>query len=61
MSQSEVFQSRRTTTGGDGHLYIGSPGPDHPEGKKADIFIDDLELWYGDRERLIRLGFILRG
>lgn len=42
-------------------FYIARPGRDARNGKFAAVSLDDLELWYADRQTLINLGFIIRG
>lgn len=46
-------------SGGTSNLFIGRA---NSEGQRyASVTVDDLELWYGDRERLIYFDFIQRG
>ncbi|XP_014668355.1 PREDICTED: uncharacterized protein LOC106809700 [Priapulus caudatus] len=43
------------------HLYIGRDNHEMRPGAYAEAVFDETEMWYGRREALIRLGFILRG
>lgn len=53
--------SLRDPEEGNTNVYIGRANTDMRREKYAAAAIDELEMCYGDRERLIKFGFIPRG
>ena len=60
VAQSTGFRSRESRIE-TSNLYIGRANTDMSSEKYASATIDDLEIWYGDRETLVYLDFLSRG
>ena len=51
-------QHRQQVDADDGHAYLGA---DVTRSNHASATVDDLQLWFGERSKLIELDFLLRG
>lgn len=57
-------EARVVTSNSLGSFYIGRPNQgDVPSGRysNGNFDIDEMEIWYGDRENLLAFGYINRG
>jgi uncharacterized protein YneR len=43
------------------HIYLGKFGGDMSDKAYGSATIDDLDIWYGERSKLIEIDFITRG
>lgn len=61
VSEDQRGEPHESLPDGSSRFYIGRANHDTRGDAYAEAVFDEMELWYGRRDSLMRLGFILRG